>query len=68
MKLHEAIKGRRVVYTPFEGCQEHQKEYGVIKMITPKYIFVIYGNDHFAKATLPEDLEYTSGHVERGMQ
>lgn len=58
MTLDEAKVGRTVVYTPFAGCSEEQKEKGIIKQKTSLFLFVQYGNDFFAKATKAEDLEY----------
>jgi hypothetical protein len=59
MTLEEARKniGRYVVYTPFEGCSDNQKEVGVITSVNDTYVFVRYGDELHSKATRPEDLK-----------
>jgi len=37
--------GRKVVYTPFIGCDPELREEGVITSYNDKFIFVRYGND-----------------------
>lgn len=58
MKLKDAVEGRKVVYTPYGGCANYEKEEGVITSKNDKYVFVRYGNDVNSKATRPEDIEY----------
>lgn len=58
LKLSEVEIGRKVVYTPFKGCGEDQKEEGIITSKNDKYIFVQYGSDTHSKATNVKDLEY----------
>lgn len=59
MTLEEAKNniGRWVVYTPFKGCPDNQKEVGVITSVNDTYVFVRYGNELHSKATRPEDLK-----------
>lgn len=54
--------GRKVVYTPFEGCDTSLLEYGVIVSANLTYVFVRYGSDINAKATKPEDLTLEYNH------
>jgi len=56
--LEEAEIGRKVVYTPYEGCDPKLKEDGVITGKNDRFIFVRYGNDVHSKSTYPDDLEY----------
>lgn len=60
MTLEEARNniGRYVVYTPFEGCSDNQKELGVITSVNDTYVFVRYGDELHSKATRPEDLKF----------
>ncbi len=58
LKLTDVEVGRKVIYTPFEGCSNKLKEEGVITSFNHYYIFVRYSNDVNSKATLPDDLEY----------
>lgn len=58
MKLSEVEVGRKVIYTPFEGCGKEQKEEGVITSKNDSHVFVRYGSDIHSKATNPIDLEY----------
>lgn len=53
--------GRKVVYTPFIGCDPELREEGVITDYNDKFVFVRYGNDVNSKATSPEDIEYLGG-------
>jgi len=53
--------GRKVVYTPFIGCDPELREEGVITSYNDKFIFVRYGNDVNSKATDPQDIEYIGG-------
>lgn len=59
MTIEEAKRniGNSVTYTPFEGCGENQKEYGVITSVNERFVFVRYGNDVNSKATRAEDLK-----------
>ena len=60
MTLEEARNniGRYVVYTPFKGCSESQKELGVITSVNDTYVFVRYGDELHSKATRSEDLKF----------
>ena len=60
MTLEEARNniGRYVVYIPFNGCSDNQKELGVITSVNDTYVFVRYGDDLHSKATRPEDLKF----------
>lgn len=60
MTLEEAKNniGRLVVYTPFEGFDESQIEYGVITSVNDRYVFVRYGRKIHSEATRPEDLKF----------
>lgn len=53
--------GRKVVYTPFIGCEPEMCEEGVITAFNDKFVFVRYGNDVEAKATRPDQLHYVGG-------
>lgn len=59
MTLEEAKKniGRIVIYTPFEKCNEDQKELGLIKMVNDKYVFVVYDLSGRGIPTNPEYIE-----------
>ena len=63
MKIKELTKddiGRNVVYTPFEGCDSSDIEYGHITSFNDVNIFVDYGkNCGRGHATNPEDLKFT---------
>ncbi len=48
--------GRKVVYTPFIGCDSDMREEGVITGYNDNFIFVRYGNDVSSRATDPADL------------
>jgi hypothetical protein len=58
MTLQEAGKniGRNVIYTPFKGCDESQKEAGTITSVNDKFVFVRYSYSNNGIATSPEDL------------
>lgn len=58
MKLEDVMIDRKVVYTPFKGCDPKLKEEGIITSKNDKFVFVRYGSDVNSKATDPEDLEY----------
>lgn len=60
MTLEEASQnvGRKVIYTPFKGCDPKDKEYGVITSVNSLYVFVRYGSDINSKATGAEDLVF----------
>lgn len=60
MKLEEAKNGvgRKVVYTPFEGCDPSLLEEGVITSVNDRYVFVRYGSDKNSKPTSPYDLKF----------
>lgn len=58
MKLSEVEIGRRVIYTPFEGCDESEKELGTITSKNKLYVFVKYDGDECSKSTWADDLEY----------
>ena len=58
MDLKDVVIGRKVVYTPFEGCDKRQLEYGVITGINSDFVFLKYGDDIRSKATYPQDIEY----------
>lgn len=60
MELAEAEIGRKVIYTPFKGCDPKLKEEGVITGKTQRFVFVRYGADLYSKATDPRDIEYIS--------
>lgn len=54
--------GMKVIYTPFEGCEERQKERGVVTGVTSKFVFVRYERytgdaGGPSMATNPDDLE-----------
>lgn len=58
MTLEEARNhiGDSVIYTPFEGCDASELEFGTITSVNDSYVFVRYGNDTISKATRPSDL------------
>jgi len=58
IKLSEAEVGRKVIYIPFEECDNSQKEYGVITGKNNWFVFVRYSTNINSKATRPEDLNY----------
>jgi hypothetical protein len=58
MYLHEAEKGREVLYTPYIGCPESIKEKGIITSVNHKFVFVRYNPAGYGIATRPEDIEY----------
>lgn len=60
MTLQEASQsiGRKVIYTPFENCDNKYLEYGVITSTNDKYVFIRYGNDVNSKSTRAEDLKF----------
>jgi hypothetical protein len=60
MTLNEAQQaiGKKVIYTPFLGCDANMTETGVITLVTKKYVFVKYGSDLYAKATNVKDIEF----------
>lgn len=58
MELSKVKVGKKVVYIPFRGCGEEQKEQGIITSKNDKYVFVQYGLDTHSKATNPMDLKY----------
>ena len=49
--------GNNVTYTPYEGCDHSQLEYGVITSVNDTYVFVRYGTDRISKATAAEYLK-----------
>ena len=55
--LSEKDIGARVTYTPFEGCDPDQLEYGVITSFNDTNVFVRYGSNTGSQATRPEDLK-----------
>jgi hypothetical protein len=59
MTLEESknLVGRKVIYTPYEGCNENELETGIITGYNDKYVFVRYGSDINSKATKPEDIK-----------
>lgn len=61
MILENIEIGRKVIYTPFVGCDPDMREEGVITSFNEKFVFVRYGNDVNSKATNPEDIEYLGG-------
>ena len=58
MKIDEAEVNRKVVYTPFKGCDPKLKEEGVITSKNDKFVFVRYESDVNSKATSPCDICY----------
>jgi len=60
MKITEAAAniGRSVTYTPFEGCDSDQLEFGIITEVRHSNVFVRYGSELQSKATNPEDLKF----------
>lgn len=62
MTLDEAERaiGQTVVYTPYGGGRP---EGGVITEIRSRWVFVRYGQDQFAKATMPQDLQLWTDEV-----
>lgn len=59
MKLSDAVRGRKVIYTPFNSCEPSQKEEGIISSINDKYVFVKFKADWInGVACDPEDLKY----------
>jgi hypothetical protein len=59
MTLQEAKDniGKKVIYTPFEGCDSKDLKYGVITSVNSKYVFVRYGSDINSKATGADYIE-----------
>jgi hypothetical protein len=59
MTLQEAKEniGRKVIYTPFEGCTVAEIEVGVITGVNSRFAMVRYGSDNWSKATHPNDLD-----------
>lgn len=60
MTLEEAKNniGKFVIYTPFDGCLDKEKEVGVITSVNERYVFVRYGDELHSKATNPLDLKF----------
>ena len=58
MDIKDAEVGRKVIYTPYRGCDAKLKEEGVITSFNKKYIFVRYGSQTASLATEPSDLKY----------
>lgn len=60
MTLNDARNGigRKVIYTPFLGCDPDMTEIGVITSVTDQFVFVRYGSDINSKATRAEDLKF----------
>jgi hypothetical protein len=58
MKLEEAVVGRKVIYTPFKGCDRRMLEDGIITRIGDTFVFVRYGKDEYSKATCAPNIEY----------
>jgi len=60
MKISDFQPNRKVIYTPFKGCDPKFCEEGVTVSVNSSgdSIFVRYGNDVNAKWTDPCDLEY----------
>jgi hypothetical protein len=58
VRLEDAEVDRKVVYTPFEGCDPKLKEEGIITSKNHVYVHVRYGSDVGSKSTRPEDIEY----------
>lgn len=59
MKIQDVEVGRKVIYTPFKGCDPNQLEEGVITSFNEQTVFVRYGDDIHAKGTHPRDLQYS---------
>jgi hypothetical protein len=57
-ELKEEDKGRRVRYTPFEGCDPDMIEEGRISSWNDHYVFVKYDEDLHNKATPPGSLDF----------
>lgn len=58
MLLSNAIVGRKVIYTPYNGCKEHEKEEGIITDVNDVIVFVRYNGDIRSKGTYARDIEY----------
>ena len=56
--LKEEDIGRKVIYTPFKGCDFSLKEEGVITSWNSRVIFVRYGSDCNSKATSDYDINF----------
>ena len=58
MTLEEARNhiGDSVIYTPFEGCDASELEFGIITSVNDSYVFVRYGSNLHSQATNPCDL------------
>lgn len=63
MNIEDAEIGRKVVYTPFKGCNPKLLEEGVITNKNERFVFVRYGSDIHSKGTDAEDIDYLSGKV-----
>lgn len=50
----EGAINRKVVYRPGHTTSD----VGYIKSVNMSYVFVVYEGDYYAKATVPEDLEF----------
>lgn len=63
MLLDDAKNGidRKVVYTPFKGCNPLDLEEGIITSVNTVNVFVRYGNDVNSKATSPGTIEFIGG-------
>lgn len=60
IELGKEQVGRKVVYTPFPGCDPTEKQEGIITSWNEGGIFVQYGNSTTSQRTDREDLEYIS--------
>jgi hypothetical protein len=58
LNMEDVKVGRKVVYTPFKGCDPKDKEEGVITGKNSRFVFVQYKGDFHSKATKPEDIKY----------
>lgn len=60
MDITKAKAGRKVIYTPFEGCDRDLLEEGVITSFNECNIFVRFGSDIHSQACTPSDLKYAT--------
>lgn len=63
MDIKDAIPGREVVYTPYKGCSEYEKELGIITRVGREFVYVRYVGCWNSKATYPWNIEYSKGAV-----
>lgn len=61
MELKDAEVDRKVVYTPFKGCNPKMLEEGIITSVNSRFVHVRYGSNVHSKATDASDIEYISG-------